>query len=73
MNKSSEVWELGIEDALDQGILIIEWPEIIKNLFPKNRLEVDLKILSNDINGRIITFKSFGIWKNRIISYDKKK
>lgn len=38
-----EVWELGIEDALLDGILLIEWPERLGPHLPKRRLDLSLK------------------------------
>ncbi|MBL42869.1 MAG: tRNA (adenosine(37)-N6)-threonylcarbamoyltransferase complex ATPase subunit type 1 TsaE [Rhodospirillaceae bacterium] len=69
LKTSSEVWELGIEDALEKGILLVEWPELIKNHFPRDRLEIQLKILAENTNVRSVTLNSFGKWKNRKIGY----
>ena len=33
LHNPNEVWELGIEDAIDQGTILVEWPDIIKHLF----------------------------------------
>ncbi|MBV9585578.1 MAG: tRNA (adenosine(37)-N6)-threonylcarbamoyltransferase complex ATPase subunit type 1 TsaE [Alphaproteobacteria bacterium] len=35
-----EAWELGIEDALQDGVSLIEWPERFGGLIPKRRLEL---------------------------------
>src|SRR5438067_11898845 len=37
-----EAWELGIEDAFQDGISLIEWPERLGPLLPKRRLEISL-------------------------------
>ena len=37
-----EIWELGFEDALVDGILLIEWPDRLGSLAPRDRLEVTL-------------------------------
>lgn len=36
LKKPEDIYELGLEDALSYAITIIEWPEIIENLLPKN-------------------------------------
>lgn len=47
-----EVYELGIEEALNSGISIIEWPEIITDLLPKkNKITVQITLLHD--NNRI--------------------
>ena len=45
-----------VEDALNNNIVIIEWPEIIENLLPKNKItitlnEVDSEYRTADIIG----------------------
>jgi tRNA threonylcarbamoyladenosine biosynthesis protein TsaE len=35
-----EAWELGLEDALADGISLIEWPERLGPLLPRKRLDV---------------------------------
>lgn len=38
-----EIWELGIEEALADGITLIEWPERLGSLLPRDRLDVMLR------------------------------
>lgn len=42
LEKPEEVYELGFEDALADGILLIEWPERLGALLPRERLDVSL-------------------------------
>jgi tRNA threonylcarbamoyladenosine biosynthesis protein TsaE len=42
LRSPEEAWELGIEDAFDQGISLIEWPERLGSLLPDRRLEIAL-------------------------------
>ena len=56
LKQPADVWNLSLEDALNNGIIIIEWPEIIEYLLPKKRIEIVIKDLSNnarsaEING----------------------
>ncbi|GGF28865.1 tRNA (adenosine(37)-N6)-threonylcarbamoyltransferase complex ATPase subunit type 1 TsaE [Aliidongia dinghuensis] len=37
-----EIWELGFEDALVDGILLVEWPDRLGPLAPRDRLELTL-------------------------------
>ena len=37
-----EIYELGIEEALKSGVAIIEWPEIIENIIPNNKVIISL-------------------------------
>ncbi len=42
LEKAEEVWELGLEEALDGGVLLIEWPERIMPLLPASMLLIRL-------------------------------
>ncbi len=55
-----EIYELGIEEALNQ-ICLIEWPEIINDILPKEDLiYIKIKIIDN-------TTRTINISKNLII------
>jgi tRNA threonylcarbamoyladenosine biosynthesis protein TsaE len=41
-----ELENIGIEDALQNGISLIEWPEIAEKSLKKNYTEVEIKIIS---------------------------
>lgn len=40
MKSSDEFYELGLEEALDNCITLIEWPEIIQDLLPKSTIHL---------------------------------
>ena len=42
LDKPGDVWELGLEEALDGGVLLIEWPDRIDGLLPPGALTVSL-------------------------------
>lgn len=61
LKKKEEVYEIGIEDAFDKGLSLIEWPEIIIDILPKNRL--DLKIeFTEEKEARIISWSGSNKW-----------
>jgi tRNA threonylcarbamoyladenosine biosynthesis protein TsaE len=41
LERPEEVWELGIEDAFADGISLIEWPERMGALVPRERLAIE--------------------------------
>ena len=43
IEQAEDVYELGIEEALDEGIALIEWPERMAALLPEERLDVKLR------------------------------
>lgn len=42
LNRPEEAHELGLEDAMQDGLVLIEWPERLGGLAPKSRLEISL-------------------------------
>jgi tRNA threonylcarbamoyladenosine biosynthesis protein TsaE len=48
LDNSSEVYELGIEDAFNYGISLIEWPEIVEHLLPSNAIKIHIKFADDE-------------------------
>jgi tRNA threonylcarbamoyladenosine biosynthesis protein TsaE len=42
---AEEVFELGIEEAFSNNLCLIEWPEIISHLLPKDTISIQLEII----------------------------
>ncbi len=47
LERPGDVWELGLEDALDGGVSLIEWPERIADWLPASTLLVRLSPLGD--------------------------
>lgn len=63
LEKADEVYETGIEDALRDGIMLIEWPDIISQILPVDALEVQIAYRKNE-NDRLISVRSADMrWK----------
>lgn len=45
IKNSEELYELGIEDALNSSIVIMEWPEAAENFLPADRLNIKINYL----------------------------
>jgi tRNA threonylcarbamoyl adenosine modification protein YjeE len=60
-----EAWELGIEEAFETGISLIEWPERLGSLLPADRLEVRLTMPDHGA-GRCATLSGCGTWARRL-------
>jgi tRNA threonylcarbamoyladenosine biosynthesis protein TsaE len=43
LSRPEDVWELGLEDALADGITLIEWPERMGGTLPARRLDLTLR------------------------------
>ena len=54
-----EVIELGIEDAFDEGICLVEWPERLGPWLPRHRIEIHLTE-AGDSDGRQLSLRAIG-------------
>jgi tRNA threonylcarbamoyladenosine biosynthesis protein TsaE len=64
LEQPEEVYELGFEDALAQGICLIEWPERLGPLLPRDRLDVGLAFATNP-DARRAELRGHGTWAAR--------
>ncbi len=48
LEDAEEIFELGWDDALAEGITIVEWPERLAGLTPTNRLDITLAAVDNE-------------------------
>lgn len=56
-----KVDDLGIEEYYNKnGVVIIEWSDMIKDYLPENRLEIKIKISEEDEDTRIILITPYG-------------
>ena len=55
LKNQEDAYELGIEDAFYSGVNLIEWPEKIGSLLPKNAIKIT--ILIQEDQSRLITIE----------------
>ncbi len=48
LNNSSEIYELGIEEAFQGNLCLIEWPQIIEEMLPLPITKIHLQITDNN-------------------------
>ena len=65
LRAAEEAWELGIEDAFQSGISLIEWPERLGPLLPARHLIVALEFGPTP-TARRATLASSGDWAGRL-------
>lgn len=61
---AEELYELGWEDALFGGILLIEWPERLEHLAPEDRLDIVFETTQQN-RQRKIALIPHGRWQGR--------
>ena len=64
--KPQEIAELGLDEALDEGAAVIEWPERLGHHLPRNRLDVELHINGEARRARL---SPHGAWEDRPIEF----
>ena len=65
LENETDLFELGIPDIFDENVIILEWPDLIKNFLPSRFLSVSLFQHNNAENSRNIELKFFGEgWEN---------
>ena len=65
LDRPDQVYELGIEDALAEGVSLIEWPELAAGLLPKERLlTIELQIANGEARRALI--QGGAAWRDRL-------
>jgi tRNA threonylcarbamoyladenosine biosynthesis protein TsaE len=67
LKNANEIEELGIYDAFNEGVCLIEWPEIIEDILPEDRLKLNLLYEGCE---RHVVIIGYGLWKERIMGLD---
>ena len=64
--RPEEIFELGLDEALDQGAAIIEWPERLEGRLPEDRLDI---VLTIEGDGRRARLRPHGAWEGRGLGF----
>ncbi|WP_269515575.1 tRNA (adenosine(37)-N6)-threonylcarbamoyltransferase complex ATPase subunit type 1 TsaE [Brevundimonas subvibrioides] len=67
LTRPEEAFEIGLDEALDVGCALIEWPERLGDDLDRalgpDRLSI---VLSEDGDGRVVTVSGVGAWAGKI-------
>lgn len=66
LKQAEEVLEIGLEEALESGITLIEWPEMVESLLPVDRLDISLSY-GTGAQERVMHWDAKGHWKARLM------
>jgi tRNA threonylcarbamoyladenosine biosynthesis protein TsaE len=61
-----EAYEIGLDEALDGGVALIEWPQRLEGRLPLNRLDIDIAL---DGDARRVTITPHGDFKGRTLEF----
>jgi tRNA threonylcarbamoyladenosine biosynthesis protein TsaE len=64
--KAVDILELGWDDARREGVCLVEWPERLGRLLPKDRLEIRIDFHKENEDGRVVTLALHGSWAGRL-------
>jgi tRNA threonylcarbamoyladenosine biosynthesis protein TsaE len=64
LSSPDEAYEIGLDEALDDGAALIEWPERLEGRLPADRLDVEIALADS---GRNVRLTPHGVWEGRRI------
>ena len=59
LEQADEAFELGFDEALDEGAVVVEWPQRLGARLPPDRLDIELTIVSEGRLARITPHGDF--------------
>ena len=62
LTNATEAFEIGLDEALENGAAVIEWPERLGDQRPRDRLDI---VLGVEGEGRRATLTPHGAWEGR--------
>jgi tRNA threonylcarbamoyladenosine biosynthesis protein TsaE len=66
LSNPDEAYEIGLDEALDDGAAVIEWPERLGGRLPSDRLDVEIGLL---VAGRSVRLIPHGAWRERGLEF----
>lgn len=64
----NEAYEIGLDEALDEGAAVIEWPERLEGRLPGDRLDVEIGLGDNP-ETRQVRLVGRGTWEGRALEF----
>ena len=68
LTSPDEAYEIGLDEALDDGAAVIEWPERLEGHLPPDRLDIEIS-LGGDSEGRQARLVPHGAWEGRGLEF----
>lgn len=65
LEDETEILECGWEEARRHGASLVEWPQRLGGLLPRDRLEIIIDLVENAEHKRKLTFVPHGTWRQR--------
>ncbi|MBI5942209.1 MAG: tRNA (adenosine(37)-N6)-threonylcarbamoyltransferase complex ATPase subunit type 1 TsaE [Caulobacterales bacterium] len=68
LTSSDEAFEIGLDEALDEGAVLIEWPQRLEGRLPPDRLDIEIS-LEDGGQTRQARLTPHGAWKGRTLEF----
>jgi tRNA threonylcarbamoyladenosine biosynthesis protein TsaE len=70
LSSPDEAYEIGLDEALEDGAAVIEWPERLEGALPPDRLDVEIAPAEGgDEQGRRVRLVPHGAWEGRRLEF----
>ena len=70
LTRPEEAEEIGLDEALDQGAVVIEWPERLEGRLPADRLDIEIAMAGQGAGEhRTARLTRHGAWEGRTIEF----
>lgn len=66
LSDPDEAYEIGLDEALEGGAALIEWPQQLEGRLPPDRLDIEITIQGD---GRAARLTPHGAWKDRPLEF----
>jgi tRNA threonylcarbamoyladenosine biosynthesis protein TsaE len=66
LSNPDEAYEIGLDEALEDGAAVIEWPERLAGRLPADRLDVEIAL---EGEGRRVRLTPHGAWEGRELEF----
>ena len=68
LTSASEAYEIGLDEALEDGVALIEWPERLEEDLPHDRLDIVFDT-DHESGGRQVRLVPHGSWEGRGLEF----
>ena len=68
LTSPEEAHELGLDEALDEGAAVVEWPQRLEGRLPADRLDIDIAFDETG-EGRRVRLTPHGAWEGRGLEF----
>ena len=66
LTRAEEAYEIGLDEALEDGAALIEWPQRLDGRLPGHRLDIEIAM---EGGGRTARLTPHGAWEGRPIEF----